>query len=46
MNAVVILLVGIAILALGYVSYGKWLANKWGVDPKATDAGTRTGRRK
>ena len=33
MNAVVILLVGIAILAIGYVTYGKWLADKWGVDP-------------
>ena len=32
MNAVVILLVGIAVLVLGYVFYGKWLAEQWGVD--------------
>lgn len=36
MNAVVILLVGIAVLVLGYVFYGKWLAEQWGVDPKKT----------
>lgn len=34
MNAVVILLVGIAVLVAGYVFYGKWLAEQWGVDPK------------
>lgn len=33
MNAVVILLVGIAILAAGYLFYGKWLAEQWGVEP-------------
>ncbi len=36
MNAVVILLVGIVVLVLGYVFYGKWLAEQWGVDPKRT----------
>ncbi|MDO5425217.1 MAG: carbon starvation protein A [Eubacteriales bacterium] len=36
MNAVVILLVGIAVLAIGYLTYGKWLAEQWGVDPKRT----------
>ncbi len=36
MNAVVILLVGIAVLILGYLFYGKWLAEQWGVDPKRT----------
>ena len=36
MNAVVILLVGIAVLVAGYVFYGKWLAEQWGVDPKNT----------
>ena len=36
MNAVVILLVGIAVLVLGYLFYGKWLAEQWGVDPKKT----------
>ncbi|MDO4321532.1 MAG: carbon starvation protein A [Lachnospiraceae bacterium] len=36
MNAVVILLVGIVVLALGYIFYGKWLAEQWGVDPNRT----------
>ena len=36
MNAVVILLVGIAVLVVGYLTYGKWLAEQWGVDPKRT----------
>jgi carbon starvation protein len=31
MNAVVILLVGIAILVVGYICYGGWLAKQWGV---------------
>ncbi len=31
MNAVVILLVGIAVLVCGYIFYGGWLAKKWGV---------------
>ncbi|MCD2347634.1 carbon starvation CstA family protein [Clostridium guangxiense] len=32
-----LLMIGIAIVVLGgaYVIYGKWLANKWGIDPKA-----------
>lgn len=34
MNAVVILLVGIAVLIAGYLFYGKWLSEQWGVDPK------------
>lgn len=34
MNAVVILLVGILILVGAYATYGKWLADQWGVDPK------------
>ena len=33
MNAVVILLAGILILVVAYVTYGKWLAGQWGVDP-------------
>lgn len=31
MNAVVLLLVGIAILVAGYIFYGGWLAKQWGV---------------
>lgn len=32
-----LLMIGIAIVVLvgAYVIYGKWLANKWGIDPKA-----------
>ena len=33
MNAVVILLVGLAILVVAYITYGKWLAKQWGIDP-------------
>ena len=33
MNAALILLVGIVILACGYIFYGRWLARVWGVDP-------------
>ena len=32
MNAPLILIVGLAILATAYVTYGKWLAKEWGVD--------------
>ena len=33
MNGVVVLVVGIAILVVAYLTYGKWLAKQWGVDP-------------
>lgn len=36
MNAALILIVSIVILLCGYVFYGKWLAEQWGVDPKKT----------
>lgn len=32
MNAVLVLLIGCAILILGYLFYGKWLSEQWGVD--------------
>ncbi|MEA5143801.1 MAG: carbon starvation protein A [Oscillibacter sp.] len=32
MNAALFLVVGIVVLVCGYVFYGRWLANKWGVD--------------
>ena len=35
MNGLVIVLIGIVVLGAGYVLYGRWLANKWGLDPKA-----------
>ena len=31
--ALVILLIGLVLLALGYIFYGSWLAKQWGVDP-------------
>jgi carbon starvation protein len=33
MNALIVLLVSIVVLALGYVFYGGWLAKQWGVKP-------------
>lgn len=33
MNAVIILLAGIVVLIAAYVTYGKWLAEQWGIDP-------------
>ncbi len=36
MNAVLVLLVGCAILIVGYVFYGSWLAKQWGVDDSKT----------
>ena len=35
MNGVVVMLVCAAVLACGYLGYGRWLANKWGVDREA-----------
>jgi carbon starvation protein len=34
MSGIVILLVSIAVLIIGYVTYGSWLAKKWGIDPQ------------
>ena len=33
MNSIAVLVIGIAILAIAYVTYGKWLADQWGIDP-------------
>ena len=35
MNGLVIDLIGIVALSAGYLLYGRWLAKKWGIDPKA-----------
>ena len=35
MNGLVIVLIGIVVLFAGYLFYGRWLARKWGLDPKA-----------
>ena len=40
-SAIIILLIAVALLALGYIFYGSWLAKQWGVDPnKETPAHT------
>lgn len=35
MNSLVIIGIAIVFLVLGYTLYGRWLANRWGIDPKA-----------
>lgn len=41
MNSIIVLVVGIAILVTAYLTYGRWLAKQWGVDPsKKTPAHT------
>ena len=35
MNGLVIVLIGSVVLFAGYLFYGRWLAKKWGLDPKA-----------
>ena len=32
MNAVLVLAIGVAVLLAGYIFYGKWLSEQWGVD--------------
>ena len=36
MNGAVILVLGCVILAIGYLTYGKWLSEQWGVEPNRT----------
>ena len=36
MNGVLVLVAGIAILVIAYLTYGKWLAKQWGIDPSRT----------
>ncbi len=33
MTAILIIVVAVALLVIGYVGYGSWLAKQWGVDP-------------
>lgn len=33
MNGIIVLLVSIAVLVIAYLTYGKWLAKQWGIDP-------------
>ena len=36
MNGIMIMVIALIVLGGAYVFYGRYLANKWGVDPKAT----------
>ena len=36
MTAILIILAAIALLVLGYIFYGSWLAKEWGIDPEKT----------
>ncbi len=36
MTAILIILAAIALLVVGYIFYGSWLAKEWGVDPTRT----------
>ena len=33
MTALLIIIVAIALLVCGYITYGSWLAKQWGIDP-------------
>lgn len=35
MNGIVMMIIAIVVLGAAYLLYGRWLAKKWGVDPKA-----------
>ena len=35
MNTLAIVLIAAVCLAAAYLLYGRWLANKWGIDPNA-----------
>ncbi len=35
MSGIVLLLIAAVVLAAGYLLYGRWLQNTWGIDPKA-----------
>ena len=41
MNTIVIVLVAAVCLVAAYAGYGRWLANKWGIDPKAKTPAVR-----
>lgn len=43
MNGMLVLIIGLIILLVAYVTYGKWLAKQWGIDPsRKTPAHTHT----
>ena len=45
MNTLVIVLIAAVCLVAGYCLYGRWLANKWGIDPNAKTPAVRKRRR-
>ena len=44
MNAALFLIIGVAVLIVGYIFYGGWLAKKWGVDNSRVTPAHETGR--
>ena len=34
MTALLIIIAAIALLVIGYIVYGSWLAKQWGIDPE------------
>ncbi|MBQ3602472.1 MAG: carbon starvation protein A [Clostridia bacterium] len=34
MNGITIMIISLAVLLLAYILYGRWIAKKWGVDPR------------
>ena len=34
MNAAVVLIISLVVLAMGYIFYGGWLVKQWGIDPE------------
>lgn len=44
MNAVVLLVVGVAILVAGYIFYGGWLAKQWGLGENKEETPAHTMR--
>lgn len=34
MNGITIVIIAMIVLAAAYIFYGRWIANKWGIDPK------------
>ncbi|MBO4639862.1 MAG: hypothetical protein J5710_08930, partial [Treponema sp.] len=43
MTALFIIIAAVALLVIGYIFYGSWLAKQWGIDPaKKTPAQEKT----
>ena len=43
MTALLIIIAAIALLVIGYIVYGSWLAKQWGIDPtRKTPANEKT----